>query len=163
MLKIVAITLAFVLSVLMVSLSTWFKNESLKVEEINKVHKDDIYKLRRIAKINAWLDRVVKPSLEKVPTNLIATDENLVHFFDQYASTYNFTVSRYIYKDKNSRNLAIQFHISRNAKKELKDLMTLKYNKGFLKFNSFDLQDKNIMGNIEVVQPFYGDLNASSF
>lgn len=161
MIKIVAITLSFVLSVLMLSLTTWFENESLKVQEINKQHQHEIKKLRQIAKINSWLDRVVKPSLAKVPTNLASTDDSLVDFFDQYSQTYNFRVSKYIHKDENSRNLDIKFNISRNAKRELKNLMTLKYNKGFLRFNYFELKDKKIMGEIEVVQPFYGDMNAS--
>lgn len=163
MIKIVAITLSFVLSVLMLSLTTWFENESLKIQEINKQHKQEIQKLREIAKINLWLDKVVKPSLEKVPTNIASTDDSLVNFFDEYSQAYNFRVSKYIYKDENSRNLDIKFNILRNAKKELKNLMTLKYNKGFLRFNNFDLKDKKIMGEIEVVQPFYGDMNASQF
>lgn len=161
MIKIVAITLSFVLSVLMFSLTSWFENESLKLQKINKQHQKEIQKLRQIAKINAWLDKVVKPSLSKVPTNLASTDDSLVNFFDAYSQNYNFTVSKYIHQDEHSRNLDIKFDIFRNEQQELQNLMTLKYKKGFLRFNNFELKDKKIMGEIEVVQPFYGDMNAS--
>jgi hypothetical protein len=161
MIKIIAISLGFILSILMISVTSWFENETLKVQAINKEHKREIQKLQKIASINAWLDEVVKPSLEKVPKNLSASDDSLVNFFDLYSNTYNFQVANYLHKDQNSRNLDIRFSISRNAKEELKRLMTLRYQKGFLRFNTFHLGDKEVKGEIEIVQPFYGDLNAS--
>jgi hypothetical protein len=145
----------------MFAVMDWFDEEQINVQKINRQHLDEIKSLRDIAKINAWMDKVVKPSLDKIPKNIEASDDGLVDFFDSYSKVFDFYVVKYIYVDENSKNLNIGFSVVRNSQETLKKLMQLKYVKGFLKFNKFKMNEKTIDGEIQVIQPFYGDMNAS--
>jgi len=159
--KLVAISMGFVLSVLMIALVSWFETEEQKVEAINQQHLQEIKRLQKISKINKWLDKVVKPSLAKTPSDANRSDEPIVQFFDQYADEFHFQVQKYIYKDENTHNLNIEFELLRDEKKALEKLMTLKYKRGFLQFNHFKVRDEKVLGELQIVQPFYGDNNAS--
>jgi len=161
-LRIAIATVGFVVAILMFALATWFEQEEIKVQSINRQHLQEIKKLRKISKINGWLDKVVKPSLSATPTDANASDEPIVNFFDEYANEFNFQVDKYIYNDENTHNLNIKFSISRNELEKLEDLMKLKYKKGFLQFNDFQLKEKLIKGELQIVQPFYGESNASN-
>jgi len=160
--KITIATLGFIFAILLFALSSWFQAEELTVKSINREHLKEIKKLRKISKINSWLDKVVKPSLAATPTDANASDAPIVEFFDEYASDFHFQVEKYIYNDENTHNLNIEFLISRDEKKILEHLMQLKYKKGFLQFNNFQVRDKDIKGELQIVQPFYGESNASN-
>ena len=159
--KLIAISFGFIFSVLFLALSEWFIQEETKVEQINKQHLEDIQRLKKISKINKWLEAVVKPSLDALPTDIKSSDASLVDFFDTYSHQFNFKVDKYIYKDVNTYNLNIGFIVPRNNKDILESLMKLKYKKGFLRFSNFQLDENKIKGEIQVVQPFYKDTNAS--
>ncbi len=161
MIKIALITAGFVLSVLLVAATQWFETETQKVERINKEHLAEIKRLKKIAQINKWLDKVVKPSLDALPQSEAQSESSLVAFYDKYAKEMNFKVSKYIYSDTNSHNLDIFFEIKRNDKRALEKLMTLKYKSGFLRFKNFTLKDDIVNGTLQLVQPFYGEENAS--
>jgi len=159
--KLIAISFGFIVSVLMFALSSWFEVEEMKVETINSQHLQEIKRLQKISKINKWLDKVVKPSLAKTPNDANSSDEPIVAFFDQYAPEFHFQVQKYIYVDENTHNLNIEFELLRDEKEALQKLMTLKYKRGFLQFNSFNVKDEKVRGELQIVQPFYGDTNAS--
>jgi len=161
MIKIVAISLALIFSVLMVALSDWFEEQQLIVEKINREHRSEIQKLKKIKKVNAWLNKVVKPSLDNAPKNVQGSDDGLVEFFDKYASEFDFQVKRYIYEDKGTHNIDISFETPRDDKEKLNKLVLLKREKGFLQFTTFKLQDKKIVGELRIIQPFYGENNES--
>ena len=160
--KIAIATFGFVVAILMFALASWFEIEEIKVKSINRQHLQEIKKLRKISKINSWLDKVVKPSLSATPTDANASDKPIVNFFDEYSYEFNFEVEKYIYNDENTHNLNIKFSISRNEQERLEDLMKLKYKKGFLQFNDFEVKDKLVKGELQIVQPFYGESNASN-
>ena len=159
--RLIAISFGFIMSVLMIALVSWFETEEQKVEAINQQHLQEIKRLQKISKINIWLDKVVKPSLAKTPSDANRSDEPIVAFFDQYAPEFHFQVQKYIYEDKNTHNLDIKFELLRDEKEALTKLMTLKYKRGFLQFNNFRVKDEKVLGELQIVQPFYGDINAS--
>jgi len=161
MIKLVAITLAFMLSILMLALSDWFIEQEQIVEKINKEHRSEIQKLKKIKKVNEWLNKVVKPSLDNVPKGVEDSDDGLVNFFDKHAKSFKFQVKKYIYKNEDTHNIDIAFEVPRNDKKRINDLVLLNREKGFLQFTNFSLQDKRILGELRVIQPFYGDSNES--
>jgi hypothetical protein len=160
-LKLIAISFAFTLSTLLFALTSWFEIEEQNLQTINHQHIQEIKKLQKISKINKWLNNVIRPSLEKMPNDANQSDEPIITFFDTYAKKFHFQLENYIYKDENTHNLTIKFELLRSEKETLLELMTLKYKKGFLQFNSFTLEDEKVRGKLRVIQPFYGDSNAS--
>ncbi len=161
MTRIAIITIAFVLSTLLIAVSQWFENETQKVVSINNEHLAEIKRLKKISQINEWLDTVVRPSLESLPKNETLSENSLVVFYDRYAKEMNFKVSKYIYNDTNSHNLDILFEVRRSEKDTLKKLMTLRYESGFLRFKNFEQKADVLNGTLQLVQPFYGEENAS--
>ncbi len=161
MIRIAIITTGFIISVLMMAVTHWFEIEQTKVERINQEHLSEIRRLRKIAQINKWLDRVVKPSLAALPKNETLSEASLVAFYDKYANDLNFEVEKYIYSDENSHNMDIKFNVERTDKVSLEKLMNLKYKSGFLRFARFKLEKKAVAGSLQLVQPYYGDNNAS--
>lgn len=161
MIKIVAISLALVLSVLMLALSNWFTQEEAIVSKINQEYKSEIQKLKKIKSINEWLDKIVKPELDKVPLDIENSDEDLVRFFDKNAENFNFKVNKYIYENEKTHNIDITFEILRNDKDRLTEILQLRRNIGFIQFKSFTLKDKKLTGELRIIQPLYGDINAS--
>lgn len=161
MIRIVAITLALSMSVLLAALVQWFQTEELNVENINTEHLHEIKRLQKISKINKWLDKVVAPSLAALPKNEERSDDSLVKFYDLHADAFHFKITKYIYNDPNTHNLNISFKVRRDEKNNLENLMKLKYPNGFLQFNSLKLKDDTVIGELQLVQPFYGEQNAS--
>ncbi len=159
--RIAIITAGFVLSALMIAAMEWFEIEEKNVENINKEHLSEIKRLKKISQINKWLNKVVKPSLDALPTNETLSESSLVTFYDTYSRDLNFKISRYIYNEENSHNLDIDFSIERDKKRSLEKLMQLKYKSGFLKFDRFELKSNTLSGKLQLVQPFYGENNAS--
>lgn len=161
MIKIYIISFFLVSSVLLVALSDWFVVEGKKVDAITQEHLNDIRRLKKIAKINKWMDEVVKPSLERLKDDVESTDNDLVNFFDAYSEEFNFKVSKYIYADLHTQNLDIGFEVQRDSIDKLKDLTLLKHKTGFLHFNTFRVDTTSLKGELKVIQPYYGDRNAS--
>jgi hypothetical protein len=157
MVKMFIISFFLISSVLFFAVTNWFENEQIKVNKITKKHLNDIRRLRKIAKINQWMDKIVKPSLDRLKSDVESTDNDLVDFYDKYSQQFNFRVSKYIYTDVNTQNLDIKFSILRDDISILKELTSLKHKSGFLHFNSFDIDDKSIKGELQIVQPYYGD------
>ncbi len=161
MIKLTAIALSITLSILLLSSSYWFENEQLKIEKINKKHLEDIRKLKKIAQINNWLDKVVKPMLKVTPDSVDLADENLVKYFDKHEKELKFEVAKYIYSDDVAKNLLLKYEVDRKKLNKLKKLMRLKYREGFLQFQELNMDKKVIKGTILLVQPFNGEHNVS--
>ncbi len=158
MIKIFTITLSTVLMVLMLASISWFEQEQEKVETINKKHREDIRKLKKIAQINAWLDSIRFKTLSESENE---AEYHLVSYFDDNAKTYDFQVNRYIYKDNTAKNLDISYTIDRNNSKNLDALMSIHYKNGFLQFKKLEMDQKGIKGEIQLIQPYNGENNAS--
>jgi len=154
-------TLSFVVTMLLVALVNWFEIESNNIDKINKKHLSEIERLNKIAKINTWLDTVIQPHIASLPTNKELADQNLVKYFDLYSKNLHFRVSHYIYGEENLRNLDIEFTVDRDQKKSILQLMQLQYTQGFLQFNNFEINKGKIKGELHLIQPFYGENNAS--
>ena len=161
MIKIIAISFALIFSVLMVALADWFVDQEQIVQKINREHKSEIQKLKKIKKVNEWLNKIVKPSLDNVPKSLQDSDDGLINFFDRHATAFNFQVKKYIYATKDTHNIDISFEIDRNQKDRLNELVLLKRKKGFLQFTQFTIDEKKVKGELRAIQPIYGESNES--
>ncbi len=159
--RIIIATISFVLTMLLLALINWFEIESGNIDKINKKHLSEIERLNKIAKINTWLDTVIQPHIASLPTNKELADHNLVKYFDLYSKNLHFRVSHYIYGEDNLRNLDIEFTLQREQKKHVLQLMQLQYAQGFLQFNTLEVNKEKIKGELHLIQPFYGENNAS--
>ncbi len=160
--KLIFVTVALVLSVLMYATSNWFEEQTLVVRSINTQHLQEIERLKKIARINKWLKDSITPFLESLPKDANASDITLVKFFDRHANKFHFTVEDYIYREPYSHNLDVTFSVLRDDKKDLRDLMLLRYPTGYLQYDFFKLESRKVTGNIRIVQPLYGDANVSN-
>ena len=161
MIKILTITLTIVLSVLMIASISWFELEQEKVDAINKKHVEDIQKLKKISQINIWLENIVKSKIQTLSAREDEVVSNLVRYFDDNAKAYNFQVNRYMYNDNNTKNIDIKYSVDRNETRHLNGLMSISYDDGFLQFKKFEMDQKHIRGEIQLIQPYNGDNNAS--
>ena len=161
MIKTFTITLSIVLVVLMLGSISWFEQEQEKIETINKKHIDDIEKLKKITQINAWLDGIVRSKLKVLSEKEDEAEHHLVSYFDNNVEKYKFKVNRYMYNNNNAKNLDISYSVDRNDTGKLNTLMSILYKDGFLQFKKFGMNDKNIKGEIQLIQPYNGDNNAS--
>jgi len=161
MVRILFVGFLLIVSVFLYALSTWFDNETVKVHKINRQHTVEIRRLHKITKINNWLDTYVKPYLAKIPTDANQSDDPIINFFDKYATDFQFQVDRYIYKEKDTHNLKVNFVLALKNKPYLEELMKLQYPQGFLQFTNFQMKDHILRGDLLIVQPYYGENNAS--
>ena len=161
MIKTISITLSMVLIVLMLSLISWFELEQQKVEEINKKHIEDIEKLKKISHINILLENIVKTKVQSLSEREAEAENNLVNYFDNNSELYDFKIKQYIYNDENTKNLNVSFKVDRNNESNLNNLISMQYKDGFIQFKKFEMTDKNVNGEIQLIQPYNGDNNAS--
>ena len=160
MIKLIGASLALALSLFMVSAIGWFEQEQLIIEDLNNKHQEEIKKLRKIKSINNWLDEVIKPLLNDVPSNPLQADNNLIRFFDSYAKSYNFTLTQYIYDDGDSKFINMSFEINRANSDAIRSFLHLRYHSGFLSFERFVVDSKVIAGELMLIQPYEGENNA---
>ncbi|MCW8822289.1 MAG: hypothetical protein OQK45_08670 [Sulfurovum sp.] len=161
MIKTFTIILSVVLVVLMIDSISWFEQEQEKIETINKKHIEDIEKLKKIKQINVWLDSIVKSKLKILSESEDEAEYHLVNYFDDNTEVYNFQVNRYMYNDNDAKNLNITYSVDRDNTSKLNTLMSILYKDGFLQFRKFEMNKKNIKGEIQLIQPYNGDNNAS--
>ncbi len=159
--RIALASLLLTLSVLAYGLGEWFAEETRQIASINQKHLREIEKLKKIAHINKWLQKYVKPSLEHLPQSEENSDKALVAFFDRHAKTFHFTVERFLYTEQDTHNMDISFELMRNERKKLQNLVMLRYPKGFLDFTGFNIDKEKITGTLKVIQPYFKDANVS--
>ncbi len=161
MIKTFSITFSIVLTILMLSSISWFEQEQDRVERINEKHIEDIKKLKKITQINVWLDTVVKSKIQTLSEREYEAENHLVNYYDNNAELYNFKMVRYMYNDQNTKNFNVSFQMDRNNPSILNNLISLRYTDGFLQFKKFEMDEKSIRGEIQLIQPYQGDNNAS--
>ncbi|QOY53062.1 hypothetical protein [Candidatus Sulfurimonas baltica] len=159
--KSLIITLSLTLSAMLFNSISWFESEQQKIIQINKEHIRDIRKLKKISQINTWLDDNIKPSIVSLPENDYLAEENLVSFFDSNAKNLNFKVNKYIYDQGVSKHLDVYYEIDRDNKAQLKALIEIQYQKGFIRFKELNVREKIITGEIQILQIYKGDNNES--
>lgn len=158
--SVVIISFNLVLCVLMIAMISWFEQEELKIEAINKEYYKSIYKLEKISQINLWLNEVIETVKER-QKNSLETDESLIDFFDKNKDAYNLLVSKYIYKDEVAKNLDLSYSVSAGNKEKLADFIVIENRDGFLQFRELKMDGKSLSGKIQVIHPHNGDKNVS--
>lgn len=159
MIKLIAITLSLILSVLIFSLSSWFEQEEIKIESMNKKHLQDIEKIKKIDQLNSWLDTKVEARLKVVPNSVDEVDKHFIKYFDKNSKRYNFLIKKYIYKDENVKKFDISYKINRNSKEDLINFMHLNYKDGFLEFKSYKLDKESLVGELQLIEFYKEDHN----
>ena len=154
MIKIVIIFINLALSILLLSLISWFETKEREIENVNRKHKSDIQKLKKIPAINKAIEEKVRPALKIQPNTPEEADLKLIKFFDRYAEEYAFEVNQYTYSDSIAHYLDITYNLERSEKQLLNEFMQMKFQSGFIQFKKFQLKDTKLSGEIQLVQPF---------
>lgn len=148
----VVVTINLTLSVLMAGAISWFEQEEIKIENINKKHLSEIKRLEKIPHINDWIESSILPKVKLLPSNLEEGTLNIVRFYDTNAYNYNMIVDRYFYKEDISENIDFTYSVKRDDTAMLRGIFEIDYIDGFLQFLELKTSQKNISGKIEIVQ-----------
>ncbi|MEK6659560.1 MAG: hypothetical protein AABY36_07780 [Campylobacterota bacterium] len=159
--NIIIITVNLTLSVLMVALISWFENEKIKIDALNKKHQEDTNKLQKISQINSWLEELIFPMIKIQPIKFDEGALNIVRFYDDNMHSYNLSVDKYFYKEDVSENIDFSYNVDASSVKNIRELINLGYEGGFLQFLEFKTDKKNIVGKIQLIQPYNGESNAT--
>ncbi len=154
MLKITLIFVNMAISVLLLSLISWFEVKEAEIRSINSKHKRDIQKLKKIPSLNAAIEKYVRPALKIQPKNAQEADLKLIRFFDEYAKKYDFKVDKYMYSDDIAHYLDITYSLQRSEKKNLNNFMKTFFKSGFIQFKEFQAKGETLDGKIQLVQPY---------
>lgn len=159
--NIIIITVNLTLSVLMIGLISWFENEKVRIEALNKKHQQEINRLQKISQINSWLGDSIHPMIKTQPSRFDEGALNIVRFYDDNAHNYNMSVDKYFYKEDVSQNIDFSYKIDTYGVRNIRELINLEYEGGFLQFLEFRVDKKNITGKIQLIQPYNGESNAT--
>ncbi len=162
MIKIIIICINFFISILLVSLISWFETKKDEINFINSKHLRDIEKLKKIPYINQVIEKNLRPTLKVLPKTSEEADLKLIKFFDKHSDKYNFSVDKYIYHDHVAHYLEIKYSIDRDEHKALYNFMHLKFLGGFIKFHKFDVKKSTFTGQILLIQPYSEEDNNES-
>lgn len=154
MLKIVFIFVNLAISVLLLSLISWFEVKEDEIKSINSKHKRDIQKLKKIPALNASIEKYVRPALKIQPKSPQEADLKLIQFFDAYMQEYDFVVNKYVYHDNIAHYLEIDYTLLRSDRKNLNDFMKTSFKSGFIQFKEFEVKGTTLHGTIQLVQPY---------
>lgn len=161
MIKIVIVSVNFVLSLLMITSIPWFEKETEKIQLINQKQLEDIEKMKKIHQINLWL-KDVNSSVNKADAiDADSADANLIKFYDLNKKTYNLQIKKFIYEGEGLKSMRVAFGVQRDKLQDLETLFKLNYKEGYLQFRELEIDKKKITGEIELIQPFSGENNAS--
>lgn len=159
--NIIIITVNLTLSVLMVGLISWFENEKVKIDALNQKHQQETNKLQKISQINSWLEELIFPTIKIQPIKFDEGALNIVRFYDDNVHNYNLSVDKYFYKEGVSQNIDFSYKIDTQGIRNIRELINLEYEGGFLQFLEFRVDKKNITGKIQLIQPYNGESNAT--
>ena len=159
--KTLFITTILLFSVYFYALSSWFDNQSQIVHKISQEYKQEVKKLQKVAVINDWLEEKIIPFLATLPKTQNATDKKLIDFYDRYANSLNFEITKYLYHDEGTYKMKLYYAIPSNDIENIQKLFHLEYPTGYVFFNSLEKSRGEIKGELTVVQPILGDLNVS--
>jgi len=148
------------IGILLFASVTWFETQQAQIEQINQEHRDNIRDLQNIKHSNQWLHEVVIPYFSTIPATKHDAQLDMIQFYDKYARTYNFQVSKFLYYDTSAK-IDIGFSFIPKNQNDIDRFLTLKYEHGFLQIQQFKLENGVISGILTLIQPMKGEANAS--
>jgi len=157
----VIITINLILSLLIIGYEEWLDKETSNLENLKKEYINDIHKLEKISNINLWIDDIVVSTFVDNSFDEEAADKNLISFYNLYKEKFNLGISRYIYKGKDTKNIELSYEVSIYEKSKIRDLLSIKNDKGLLQFKSLRVDNSKISGIFEVAQPYKKVLDVS--
>ncbi|MDO8453567.1 MAG: hypothetical protein Q7S59_03230 [Sulfurimonas sp.] len=160
MIKIIIISINFVLAILLMASISWFEQEHLKIEKINKKRLEDIEKLKKISQINLWIESVNQSMYYKmIEKDADKADDNLIKFYDGHVENYNLVIKRFIHEDESSKNMNMLYSVNRNNFKDVVGLIGLECDGGFLHFCELKMDKTTITGEIQMIHLYHGGNN----
>lgn len=157
----VIITINLILSLLIIGYEEWLDKETSNLENLKKEYINDIHKLEKISNINLWIDDIVVSAFIDNSFDEEAADKNLISFYNLYKEKFNLGISRYIYQGKDTKNIELSYEVSIYEKGKIRDLLSIKNDKGLLQFKSLRVDNSKISGIFEVAQPYKKVLDVS--
>lgn len=157
----VIITINLILSLLIIGYEEWLDKETSNLENLKKEYIKDIHKLEKISNINLWIDDIVVSTFVDNSFDEEAADKNLISFYNLYKEKFNLGISRYIYQGKDTKNIELSYEVSIYEKSKIRDLLSIKNDKGLLQFKSLRVDNSKISGIFEVAQPYKKVLDVS--
>lgn len=154
MLKIILIFVNLAISVLLLSLISWFKVKENQIKPVTFSYETDIEKLKNIPELNAFIEKYVRPALKIQPKTSEEADLKLINFFNTYAKRYDFVIEKYVSSDKIAHYLQINYRLQRSDKKNLNQFMGNSFKSGFIQFKKFEVKGTTLYGTIQLVQPY---------
>jgi hypothetical protein len=159
-LKWVLTFILLIFGILLLSSVSWFDEKSALTQQATQGYRDNIRELRNIKTTNQWLQNVVIPYFSSMPLSKANAELDMIHFYDQHSSIYNFKVSQFIYYDSSAK-MDIGFSFIPKSQDDIDRFLSLRYEKGFLQIQKLSAKEGAISGIITIIQPMQGDLNAS--
>ncbi len=154
MMKITLIAINIALAIFLYFLNTWYEQEDIQIQKINKKYVTNTRKLKEIEKIDKWLSAKVKQNLTIIPKDSQNADLKLIAFFDTYAKKYTFQVEKFIYNDERAHFLNIKYSLPRENYKYLVQFMQQKYKGGYKILQNFAVDKATLQGELILVQPY---------
>ena len=149
-----------VFGIMLLSSVTWFDAKRALTEQITQGYRDNIRELQNIKQTTQWLREIVIPYFSTMPLSKTDAELDMIRFYDQYAKTYNFKVTQFIYYDTSAK-MDIGFSFFPKTPNDLNRFLALRYDNGFLQIQQFSSKEGEISGVLTIIQPMQGDLNAS--
>lgn len=149
-----------IFGILLLSSTSWFDNKSIFTKQATQGYRDNIRELQNIKQTTQWLREIVIPYFSTMPLSKADAELDMIRFYDQYAKTYNFKVTQFIYYDTSAK-MDIGFSFFPKNHHDLNRFLALRYDNGFLQIQKFSSREGTISGIITIIQPMQGDLNAS--
>lgn len=149
-----------VFGIMLLSSVTWFDTKRSLTQNIIREYRNDIQELQNIKQTTQWLRNIIIPYFSTMPLSKTNAEQDMIHFYDRYAKTYNFKVAQFIYYDTSAK-MDIGFSFFPKNQDDINRFLALRYENGFLQIQNFTSKEGEISGILTIIQPMQGDLNAS--
>lgn len=148
------------LSALLIGSVPWLEEKRLTIERLNDQTKNDLRELREIDQTNRWLTKNILPRIENQILENEAIELSMIAFYDQYASLYQFRVSKFVYYDTSAK-MDIGFTFVPKNPSDIDRFLALRYLDGFIQIKELSYKEDRISGILTLIHPIKGGENAT--
>lgn len=149
------------LSALLIGSVSWLEEKRLTVERLNDQTKNDLRELREIEQTNRWLTKNILPRIGNQILENEAIELSMIAFYDQYASLYQFRVSKFVYYDTSAK-MDIGFTFVPKNPSDIDRFLALRYLDGFIQIKELSYKEDSMSGILTLIHPIKGGENATS-
>lgn len=147
--------LFFFLFFIALDIEKWLDYKNNELTQINLAQNENIKKLEQVSGVNRWLKKNMTSNLEKFPKDKDDASEKLIEFYDRYSDKFAFSIENYLEEDNLSWYMDVSFRLNREDIESIRELVTLRMENGFIKFQKFKVGTKTISGSLRIIQPLF--------